>query len=30
MNFFDWQFAWEILPQLLQASLNTIGITLGG
>lgn len=30
MNFFDWQFAWEILPQLLQASLKTIGITLAG
>ncbi len=24
---FDWQFAWQILPQLLHASLNTIGIT---
>ena len=30
MNFFDWQFAWEILPQLLQASLKTIGITISG
>jgi polar amino acid transport system permease protein len=30
MNFFDWQFAWQILPQLLQASLKTIGITLAG
>ncbi|WP_028241506.1 ectoine/hydroxyectoine ABC transporter permease subunit EhuD [Stutzerimonas azotifigens] len=30
MNFFDWQFAWDILPQLLEASLKTIGITLGG
>ena len=26
--FFDWQFAWQILPELLQASLYTIGITL--
>jgi polar amino acid transport system permease protein len=25
---FDWQFAWEILPALLQAGLTTIGITL--
>lgn len=24
---FDWQFAWHILPQLLHASLYTIGIT---
>jgi polar amino acid transport system permease protein len=27
-GFFDWQFALQILPQLLQASINTIGITL--
>jgi len=26
--FFDWHFAWHILPELLQASLTTIGITL--
>ena len=26
MNFFDWQFAREILPRLLDASLTTIGI----
>ena len=25
---FDWQFAWQILPELLRASLYTIGITL--
>ncbi len=25
---FDWQFAWQILPELLHASLTTIGITL--
>ncbi|MEB0134345.1 ectoine/hydroxyectoine ABC transporter permease subunit EhuD [Actimicrobium sp. CCC2.4] len=25
---FDWQFAWQILPDLLHASLTTIGITL--
>ncbi len=25
---FDWHFAWQILPELLQASLYTIGITL--
>ena len=30
MNFFDWQFAWEILPRLLDASLKTIGITVAG
>jgi polar amino acid transport system permease protein len=30
MNFFDWQFAWEILPRLLDASLKTIGITIAG
>lgn len=30
MNFFDWQFAWDILPRLLDASLKTIGITLAG
>ncbi len=29
-DFFDWQFAWEILPDLLRASLYTIGITLVG
>lgn len=28
--FFDWQFAWRILPDLLQASLATLGITLAG
>lgn len=30
MNFFDWQFAGEILPRLLDASLTTIGIALAG
>lgn len=30
MNFFDWTFALEILPRLLDASLKTIGITLAG
>lgn len=30
MKFFDWQFAWQILPQLLHASLKTVGITLVG
>ena len=30
MNFFDWEFAWSILPRLLDASLKTIGITLAG
>ncbi|MCQ4314385.1 ectoine/hydroxyectoine ABC transporter permease subunit EhuD [Pseudomonas stutzeri] len=30
MNFFDWEFAWNILPRLLDASLKTIGITLAG
>ena len=28
MNLFDWSFTLSILPQLLQASLKTIGITL--
>ncbi|MBK3759598.1 ectoine/hydroxyectoine ABC transporter permease subunit EhuD [Stutzerimonas frequens] len=30
MNFFDWQFAREILPRLLDASLTTMGIALAG
>lgn len=30
MTFFDWSFAWQILPQLLHASLRTILITLVG
>jgi polar amino acid transport system permease protein len=30
MKFFDWTFAAQILPQLLQAALKTIGITLIG
>lgn len=30
MSFFDWQFAREILPRLLDASLTTIGIALAG
>jgi polar amino acid transport system permease protein len=30
MNFFDWHFAREILPCLLDASLTTIGIALAG
>ncbi len=25
--FFDWQFAWQILPELLRASVYTLGIT---
>src|SRR5690606_27458147 len=29
-SLFDWQFAWEILPQLLRVSLHTLGITLAG
>jgi polar amino acid transport system permease protein len=29
-NFFDWQYALQILPELLRASLNTLGITLIG
>lgn len=29
-SLFDWQFAWQILPDLLKAALATIGITLGG
>ena len=28
MNLFDWDFTLQILPQLVQASLKTIGITL--
>jgi polar amino acid transport system permease protein len=27
-SFFDWEFAWKILPELLHAALYTIGITL--
>lgn len=30
MNFFDWDFALQILPRLVDASLKTIGITLAG
>lgn len=30
MKLFDWDFAWQILPQLLHASLRTIAITLVG
>ena len=30
MNFFDWEFAWAILPRLLEASMRTIGITVAG
>ena len=30
MNLFDWTYAWQILPDLLRASLNTVGITLIG
>jgi len=30
MNFFDWEFAREILPRLLDASLTTIGIAQAG
>jgi polar amino acid transport system permease protein len=29
-SMFDWQFAWRILPDLLHASMVTIGITLAG
>lgn len=29
-SLFDWQFAWQILPDLLDAAIATIGITLGG
>jgi polar amino acid transport system permease protein len=29
-GFFDWQFAWRILPDLLHAATYTIGITLAG
>ncbi len=29
-SLFDWQFAWQILPQLLRVSLHTLGITLAG
>jgi polar amino acid transport system permease protein len=30
MSFFDWHYALQILPELLRASLNTLGITLLG
>jgi polar amino acid transport system permease protein len=30
MNLWDWSYAWQILPALLRASLNTLGITLVG
>jgi polar amino acid transport system permease protein len=30
MSLFDWHYALQILPQLLSASLNTLGITLLG
>jgi len=30
MTLFDWNYAWQILPELLRASLNTVGITLIG
>lgn len=30
MNLFDWQYALQILPDLLRASLSTLGITLLG
>ena len=30
MNFFDWDFALSILPDLLKASLNTLLITFAG
>ncbi|AMB86446.1 ectoine/hydroxyectoine ABC transporter permease subunit EhuD [Pseudomonas agarici] len=30
MTLFDWTYAWQILPDLLRASLNTVGITLIG
>ena len=29
-SFFDWQFAWQILPDLLLASLYTLGVTFAG
>ncbi|STW80970.1 ectoine/hydroxyectoine ABC transporter, permease protein EhuD [Klebsiella michiganensis] len=28
MNFFDWQYTWEIFPLMMQASIKTIYITL--
>ncbi|KMM86927.1 amino acid ABC transporter membrane protein 2, PAAT family [Pseudomonas taetrolens] len=30
MTLFDWSYAWQILPDMLRASLNTVGITLIG
>jgi polar amino acid transport system permease protein len=30
MIFFDWAYAWQILPELLRAAVSTIGITLLG
>ncbi|MDD2060723.1 ectoine/hydroxyectoine ABC transporter permease subunit EhuD [Pseudomonas sp. GD03860] len=30
MNLWDWNYVWQILPELLRASLNTLGITLVG
>ena len=30
MNFWDWNYVAQILPDLLQASLKTLGITLVG
>ena len=30
MKLFDWHYAWQILPQLLQASTKTVGTTLVG
>ena len=30
MNFFDWQYTWEIFPLMMQASIKTIYITLIG
>ncbi|MDN7142334.1 ectoine/hydroxyectoine ABC transporter permease subunit EhuD [Pseudomonas sp. JQ170] len=30
MNLWDWNYVWQILPDLLRASLNTLGITLVG
>ncbi|MFG0755797.1 ectoine/hydroxyectoine ABC transporter permease subunit EhuD [Pseudomonas sp. TYF_15] len=30
MNFFDWNYAIQLLPELFRAALNTIGVTLLG
>lgn len=30
MNLWDWSYVWQIMPALLRASVNTLGITLVG